>query len=335
MLRGPLFVVLAALLGVAAFAAAACGARANRGDDGSGPVSTAPSQPTLPAESALHAARLDLAGRLRVDPLDVHLRRLQHAGWDGCLGVKEEGEACTMIFIGGFIAWFEAAGKEYRYHLGGDRFVAASFATGTLEDGSPVPPDVRADFGAILADYAAWDLSLRTGTPRSDLVTTLIAPVTFPDLCLGFVRPEAACGEMPAPGFIVELEAGGEPYRYHVSAYGFIATDFEQGRRTVEPPSDHVAVQRAMREDLATRLGTDPDRVSVYSFRLVTWRDGCLGVHRPGEVCTQALVDGFLAELAAPGGRLFRYHGVGDHFVAASFEEAAGASLQEPIFPEE
>ncbi len=334
MLRRTLALVLATLV-AAAFIAAGCSARANRGEDGTGPVSATPSPPTLPAESALHAARLDLAERLRLDPLDVHLRRLQHAGWDGCLGVKEEGQACTMIFIGGFIAWFEAGGEEYRYHVGGSRFVAASFAKGTVEDGSPVPPDLRADFGAILADYAAWDLSLRTGTPRSEVVTALIAPVTFPNLCLGFERPDTACAEMPAPGFIIELEAAGKAYRYHVSEFGFVATDFEQGRRTVELPRDVASVQQAMRADLASRLGVGPDQVSVYSFRVVTWRDGCLGVHRPGEACTQALVDGFLAELAAPGGRLYRYHGAGDRVVAATFEEEAGAQLQMPLLPEE
>jgi hypothetical protein len=326
-----LFFALACITG---FALAACGARADRGSP-SDAVNATPAPPSAPSESALHAARLDLAQRLQLDPLEVRLRRLQHAGWDGCLGVKVEGQACTTIFIGGFIAWFEASGREYRYHLGGGRFVAASFAQGAIEDGAPVPPEIRADFASILADYAAWDLTLRIQAPRSAVVTTAIVPVDFPNLCLGFERPDTACAEVLTPGFIVLLEAGGKPYRYHVSASGFVATDFEQGSPTIEPPANALAIQQALRQDLAQRLGVAVGRVSVSSFRPVTWRDGCLGVHRLGEACTQALVEGFLAQLAGPDGRLYRYHGSGSSFVAATFEEQAGAQLQEPLFPDE
>lgn len=326
-------VALAVLSSVAVFAAA-CSARANR-SEADRPVGATPAPPTAPAESALHAARVDLAQRLKVDPREVRLRRLQHAGWDGCLGVHAEGQACTTIFIGGYIAWFDAKGESYRYHIGGGRFVAASFAKGEILDGAPVPPELRADFGAVLADYAAHDLALRLGVEREEVVTVLIAPVVFPDLCLGFERPAVACAEMLAPGYILVLRRGAEEYRYHASEHGFVATDFERGRRTAEPPEGLVAVQGAMRQDLARRLGIPFERVGVCSFRFVTWRDGCLGVHRTGQFCAQALVDGFLAELVVPGGRLYRYHGANGDFLAATFEEEAGAQLQPPSFPEE
>lgn len=315
-------------------ALAGCGPRADR-HRSNGPISATPAPPTAPSESPLHAARLDLAQRLRVSPVDVRLSRLQHAGWDGCLGVKEEREACTMVFIGGLIAWFQVGGEEYRYHIGGHRYVAASFGTGTVEDGAPVPADIRADVGAVLGEYARWDLALRLNISDDSVVTTAIVPVTFPNLCLGFERPNAVCAEMLAPGFIILLQAGGKEYRYHVSEHGFIATDFERGQRTIDPPSDTVDVQRKMREDLAQRLGVEMGQVGVYSFRFVTWRDGCLGVHYPGQACTTALVEGFLSELVAPDGRLFRYHGAGASFRAATFDEQAGATLQPPLFPEE
>lgn len=328
-----------ALLALALFAsvavfAAACSARANRGE-ADRPVAATPAPPSAPAESALHAARVDLAQRLKVDPLEVRLLRLQHAGWDGCLGVHAEGQACTMISIGGSIAWFEANGESYRYHIGGGRFVAASFAKGDILDGAPVPPELRADFGAALADYAAHDLALRLTVHRREIVTVLIAPVVFPSLCLGFERLGVGCAEMLAPGYILVLRRGAEEYRYHASEHGFVATDFESGRRTMEPPSSLVEVQTAMRRDLAQRLGLALESVGLHAFRFVTWRDGCLGVHRPGQFCAQALVDGFVAELVVPGGRLYRYHGANGDFLAATFEEEAGAQLQPPLLPEE
>lgn len=81
--------------------------------------------------------------------------------------------------------------------------------------------------------------------------------------------------------------------------------------------------------DLARRLGVPPGQVSVASFRRVTWPDGCLGVYRPDAVCTQALVEGWLAVLRDGSGKEYRYHGGDGHVLAASFE--AGARIGEPL----
>ncbi len=325
MLRTAVLILLFAILLLAG-----CSGRAER-SGGHDTVGATPAPPQLPSEFPLHDARLDLARRLGLEPVDVRLRELSPAGWDGCLGVAEPGTACTEQFIAGYIAWFEANGEQYRYHIGGSRFVAASFTDAPVSDGSPVPPEMMPDFNAILAEYVARDLALRLATGRDEVRIAAIVPTTFPDLCLGFPESlDTACAQAIAEGAIVLLEHGATPYRYHVVASaGVRATNFESGVITVEPDPDTYAVQQAMRQDLAARLGVDPGSVQVASFRLVTWRDGCLGVHRPGEACTQALVDGFLAELAGPDGRLYRYHGAGSHFIAASFE--TDATISDPL----
>lgn len=84
-----------------------------------------------------------------------------------------------------------------------------------------------------------------------------------------------------------------------------------------------------MREDLAGRLGVPPPAVSLDSFRRVIWASGCLGVIRPGQVCSQMLVPGFLAIWRDANGTSYRYHGSGESFIAASFE--SGATLSEPF----
>jgi hypothetical protein len=61
-------------------------------------------------------------------------------------------------------------------------------------------------------------------------------------------------------------------------------------------------------EDLAGRLGIEPDAVSVIDARAVTWPDGSLGCPEPGMMYTQVLVDGMLVVLEA-GGRQYEYHG--------------------------
>jgi hypothetical protein len=61
-------------------------------------------------------------------------------------------------------------------------------------------------------------------------------------------------------------------------------------------------------EDLAGRLGIEPDAVTVIDARAVTWPDGSLGCPEPGMMYTQVLVDGMLVVLEA-GGRQYEYHG--------------------------
>jgi hypothetical protein len=70
---------------------------------------------------------------------------------------------------------------------------------------------------------------------------------------------------------------------------------------TGEPAAS--ATQAAI-DALATWLGpvADPASISVSSVEPVTWPNGCLGLGRVGQVCTEALVEGFRVELALGNG---------------------------------
>lgn len=63
-------------------------------------------------------------------------------------------------------------------------------------------------------------------------------------------------------------------------------------------------------EDLAATLGVAADDVEVVATEEVTWRDGSRGCAKPGEMYTQALVDGLRITLRA-GGRTYEYHSGG------------------------
>lgn len=324
---------IAGLALLLAGAVSACSDREPAGHGGDEPISATPAPPSVSDRSLLHEARLDAASarRLNVDPLKVELVSLRHAGWDGCLGVASPGTPCREIFVAGYIAVFRAGDREVRYHIGLGRFIGpVDPAKATVSDGSPVPPEMQTDFNAVLALYARYDFTLRTKQSISSNVTQAILPVAFPDACLGWERPGAMCALVVTPGAIVLLRTPGDKtYRYHVSATGIIATDFTPGAASVEPTAALLGLQRRLREDVAARTGVAIEKVSLYSFREVTWPNGCLGVELPGAVCTQALVDGFLATLSDGTGAEYRYHGAGDHFIAASFEQ--GARLADPL----
>lgn len=63
-------------------------------------------------------------------------------------------------------------------------------------------------------------------------------------------------------------------------------------------------------EDLAQRLGIDPDQIELVEAEAVVWPDGGLGCPQPGMAYIQVQRDGALIRLAA-GGRIYNYHSGG------------------------
>ena len=82
-------------------------------------------------------------------------------------------------------------------------------------------------------------------------------------------------------------------------------------------------------DDLAGRLGIEPDEVTVVDARAVTWPDGSLGCPEPGMMYTQVLVDGTLVVLEA-GGRRYEYHG-GDPLFLCENPQAAVRRLTRSV----
>lgn len=73
-------------------------------------------------------------------------------------------------------------------------------------------------------------------------------------------------------------------------------------------PNDNSSVtltpaQEAAVTHLSRTLNLPADPIALISTESVTWPDGCLGVQRPGVMCTQALVEGYRIILEADGKR--------------------------------
>ncbi len=64
-------------------------------------------------------------------------------------------------------------------------------------------------------------------------------------------------------------------------------------RPTPTPQEDLTPAEQAAVALLASTLNVSPDEITVLSSQAVEWPDGCLGVQRPGMMCTQAIVPGF------------------------------------------
>lgn len=61
------------------------------------------------------------------------------------------------------------------------------------------------------------------------------------------------------------------------------------------------------RQDLAARLGVEPESIDTVRAEFVTWRDSSLGCPTPGAAAMQVLTNGALIELRA-GEQGYRYH---------------------------
>ncbi len=101
---------------------------------------------------------------------------------------------------------------------------------------------------------------------------------------------------------------------------------------TAAPDSQPTAAQNAptaavsAQQMLATTLGLTPNEVRILVVETRQWRNGCLELEKPGEMCTQAITPGYLVTLEA-NGKTYQYH----TNETGAVVRAAGADATEPI----
>ncbi|MBW4665728.1 MAG: hypothetical protein KME01_16295 [Chroococcus sp. CMT-3BRIN-NPC107] len=69
------------------------------------------------------------------------------------------------------------------------------------------------------------------------------------------------------------------------------ATAESQKPTTVNPLSDRVAI--AVIADVSKQTGISTEKLKITQYSRQTWSNGCLGIAKPDEICTQALVEGW------------------------------------------
>jgi hypothetical protein len=65
----------------------------------------------------------------------------------------------------------------------------------------------------------------------------------------------------------------------------------------------------AIAAGVAASLGLSPAEIDLVLVQAATWPDGCLGLAEAGQVCSQALVEGWLAVVQLPDGTELRFRG--------------------------
>ncbi len=67
------------------------------------------------------------------------------------------------------------------------------------------------------------------------------------------------------------------------------------------------SVSQAVIQDLSRRTNINPNKLKIIRYSQQTWNNGCLGLAKPGEFCTQALVEGWRVVLS-DGNKQWIYH---------------------------
>jgi hypothetical protein len=76
----------------------------------------------------------------------------------------------------------------------------------------------------------------------------------------------------------------------------------------LDPSLGKIVTQ--VKNNLAQRLGIEPEQIELVEAASVTWPDGSMGCPKPGMAYTQVQVDGLLIRLRAKD-RIYEYHSGG------------------------
>ena len=82
----------------------------------------------------------------------------------------------------------------------------------------------------------------------------------------------------------------------------------------MEVPEGARTIVDLAKENLANRLGIEPEQVSVVSVESVSWPDTSLGNPEPGMMYAQVITPGYLLFLSAQGKR-YEYHTSTSHAI--------------------
>lgn len=175
---------------------------------------------------------------------------------------------------------------------------------------TPAPSNVEKT--AVNAAIAALMQEVKVDATQVKIAA--VEAVDWPNACLGAAKPNEMCAEVVTPGYKIMLQAGGKTYEYHINQdgsqiRGLTGTTSKdapaggaQSPTQVETPAASIpAPAKAAQQALAKQLGVAADQVRIASVEQVDWPDGCLGIQRPGIMCTQIIVPGYRVILEASG----------------------------------
>jgi hypothetical protein len=115
-----------------------------------------------------------------------------------------------------------------------------------------------------------------------------------------------------------------------------LAADAQSAPQTQVAKNPEAAIAQRARRHLARKLRQPVKSVTLISIKPMSWPDGCLGLGRPGQICSQAIVPGWQIELedSEQGSWVYRTNKKGDRLVleTPSFQQTADPLPKNVLF---
>lgn len=152
---------------------------------------------------------------------------------------------------------------------------------------------------STVANAVIQDLSRRTGIPAQRLEIVEYSRENWTDGCFGLGGPAELCLAAIVPGWRVVVSDGSQTWVYRTDNVG---RSFRLETETTTDLPESVA--NAVLQEASEQSGLPVSELRIVQAQRQEWPDGCLGLNRPDEFCTQAIVPGWLVIVEAGQQRL-------------------------------
>ncbi|KAM3101029.1 hypothetical protein ACKFKF_10310 [Phormidesmis sp. 146-12] len=133
------------------------------------------------------------------------------------------------------------------------------------------------------------DLSQRLNIPLRDVKIVSFSQQTWSDSCLGLGGAAEGCLRGTVQGWRVEVTNGQQNWFYRTDDTAQATRLEPQPNNVVTLPAD---VAQRLLKTVARQVSIPISRLQIAEVKSATW-DGCLGVYKPEQACTQIALSGW------------------------------------------
>jgi hypothetical protein len=144
------------------------------------------------------------------------------------------------------------------------------------------------------------DLSRRQGIFRQQLQIVDYSQRTWRNGCLELPQPNELCTQALVSGWQVVVTDGRQRWVYHTNQNGRSLRLANDNTPTSNLPTRlPQSISNAVLRDASSRLRQPTNRLNIIQSQERTWKDGCLEIADPNQVCTSVLVPGWRVVVGA------------------------------------
>lgn len=240
------------------------------------------------------AVSREISRSYRISQSQLRVVSFSQQDWsDSCLGLGQANESCAQVFIkNGWRVVMSDSSQTWTYRTDNTaRFVRLE-SLGNSSNNS-LPDTVT---NAVLRAASA-----QSGLSTSQLKITKSQQQNWPDRCLGLPNPTELCASALTPGWRVSVESKQLLLVYHTDRTGSL---IRLNKRDSTITNQNTDLPQSV-ADLVLRTASGRTGLRVSDLRIVGYKqitvDGCLGLPRPGEACTEIAQQAW--EVTVEGGK--------------------------------